>query len=51
MWNIPMHASRILLWPVLALCSLPMYGQTPEPPGAELVLTLFKLQFAVHLEA
>jgi hypothetical protein len=31
MWNISMHASRSLLWTsVLALCSLPMYGQTPD---------------------
>src|ERR1700724_3094846 len=31
MWNISIQASRTLLWTsVLALCSLPMYGQTPD---------------------
>jgi hypothetical protein len=31
MWNISMHASHSLLWTsVLALCSLPMYGQTAD---------------------
>jgi len=30
MWNISMHASRLLRTSVLALCSLPMYGQTAD---------------------
>ena len=31
MWIISIQASRTLLWTsVLALCSLPMYGQTPD---------------------